>query len=227
MKVNSGFDYQARVMGGDSNVGVTGTATATTATSLTNTGATFPTVGTGPNQGYTGHIVQAGTVYGVIISNTATVLTIDHWHTVATPDTVAATPAATVYVILPGQAPAWYIGLSTNATAPAVTHTFLDNGAAAISELWATSGGLDRAQATYAHTAATGGAGTYTLTKIYTANANDGASNTIQKVGVFCHNVVAAPTTTTSGTMLFSTAVTSPPTLVSGDQLTITETITL
>src|SRR4051794_40995076 len=73
-----------------------------------------------------------------------------------------------------------YIGLSTSATAPAAsdTRTTWEGGGV---EMNAASGGLNRAQAAYAHTT---GASTYTLTKTFTANANDGASNTIQKIGV-------------------------------------------
>jgi hypothetical protein len=107
-------------------------------------------------------------------------------------------------------APANYIALSTNATAPASGDTTLAG------ELNNASGGLNRAQATYAHTA---GTSSYTLTKTFTANSNDGASNTIQKIGVF--NAASV------GTLVFETAVPSPPTLVSGDQITITETVSI
>lgn len=210
MKVNSGNDFQASVMGGSANIGETGTATATSATTLTNSGATFPTA----NLGYTGHIVVAGSsplVYGVITSNTGTVLTVDKWYTVASPGGAAAsTPGGTAtYIILSGGQPAFWIALSTNATAPGASDTTLT------AELNNASGGLNRAVATYAHTT---GTNTYTLSKTYTANGNDGASNTIQKIGVF--------NASTNGTLVFETAVSNPPVLVSGDQLTITETVT-
>lgn len=107
-----------------------------------------------------------------------------------------------------------FIGLSTSATAPAAGDTVTTWEAV---ELQAASGGLNRAQATYAHTA---GASTYTLTKAFTANANDGASNTIQKIGVLN---AARP----GGSLVFETALSSPPALVAGDQLTITETVTI
>jgi hypothetical protein len=107
-------------------------------------------------------------------------------------------------------APANYIGLSTNATAPAAGDTVLAG------ELNNAGGGLNRAQALYAHTA---GTSSYTLTKTFTANASDGASNTIQKIGIF--------NAASSGTMFLETAVPNPPTLVSGDQLTITETVSI
>ena len=102
--------------------------------------------------------------------------------------------------------PADYIGLTENATAPADADTALAG------EL--SAGGFARAQAAYAHTA---GATNYTLTKTFTSS--DGTARTINKIGVF--NAAAA------GVMAFETAVPSPPTLVSGDQLTITETVNI
>lgn len=99
-----------------------------------------------------------------------------------------------------------YIGLSTDATAPAAADTTLTG------EL--TASGLGRSQAAYAHTA---GATTFTLTKTFTSS--DGTNRTINKVGVF--NAASV------GTMVFETAVPSPPTLVSGDSLTVTETVTM
>lgn len=97
-----------------------------------------------------------------------------------------------------------YIALTTDATTPALTDTTLT------SEL--TASGLGRAQAVYAHT---GGTLTYTLTKTFTSS--DATPRTINKIGVF--NAVS------TGTLVFATAVPSPPTLVSGDSLTITETV--
>jgi hypothetical protein len=103
-------------------------------------------------------------------------------------------------------APANWIALTENATAPADTDTVLTG------EL--TAGGLARAQAVYAHTA---GASTYTLTKTFTSS--DATARTINKAAVL--------NASTAGTMMFETAVPSPPTLVSGDSLTLTHTITL
>lgn len=103
-------------------------------------------------------------------------------------------------------APANYIGLTEDATAPAAGDTTLTGELA--------GNGLGRAQATYAHTT---GASTYTLTKTFTSS--DGTARTIRKAGVF--NAAA------NGTMVFETAVTNPPVLQSGDQLTLTETVTI
>jgi len=103
-------------------------------------------------------------------------------------------------------APARFIAVTENATAPA------DGDTALAGEL--SAGGFIRATAAYAHT---NGASTYTLTITFTSS--DASARTIQKVGVF--------NAATTGTMVFETAVPSPPTLVSGDQLTITETVTI
>lgn len=117
-----------------------------------------------------------------------------------------------------------YIGLSEATLAPAATHTFLTQDGSTVSEIFGASNtGLSRQQATYAHT---NGTTTYTLTKQFTMGASDGASRNIQKIGVFNAAVTAAPTTT-SGTLAFTTAVPSPPTLVQGDQITVTETVSL
>lgn len=99
-----------------------------------------------------------------------------------------------------------YIALSTDATAPAAADTTLT------AEL--VGSGLQRQQAAYAHT---GGATTFTLTKTFTSS--DGTTRQINKVGVF--NAASV------GTLVFETAVPSPPSLVSGDSLTITETVTM
>lgn len=99
-----------------------------------------------------------------------------------------------------------YLALTENATAPAAGDTTLTG------EL--TASGLGRAQATYAHTA---GASTYTLTKAFTSS--DATPRTINKMAVF--------NASSAGTMPFESAVPSPPTLVSGDQLTLTETISI
>jgi hypothetical protein len=99
MKVNSGNDLQALVMAGQT--ALAGTATAATATTLTSSGFT--------SGAYVGQIVLAGStaanfVYGVIVSNTTTVLTVDRWYNPASiGGAVGTTPAATApFIILPG-----------------------------------------------------------------------------------------------------------------------------
>ena len=220
-KVNTGHDLQARMMGGDIN-GITGTATGSAATTLTNTGAAFVTAGTGANQGLTGHIVVAHSngSYGVILSNTATVLTVDMWHTASAPETVAATPTATTgYTILPGQGPVRWMALSDSVSSPAVTDVLLAG------EIFGASmTGLSRQLATYGHTA---GVASYTLTKTYTMGASDGASRTVTGIGVLAHAVTVAPTAGTSGTMAFRTAFGTSAGMVLSDQLTPTQTVAL
>ena len=100
--------------------------------------------------------------------------------------------------------PADYIGLTANSTAPAAGNTTLTG------EI--TVGTLARAQATYAHT---NGTNTYTLTRTFTSDQ----SVTIAKIGVF--------NASTGGTLVFETLLNATATLVSGDQLQITETVTL
>lgn len=102
-----------------------GAATASSATSLTNSSAAFPTSG-GPNSGLQGQIVvcmssSSAIAYGVVMSNTATVLTVDKWHSfTSSTDATASTPSATTdYAVLPIAGFALWAGLSTNSATPA------------------------------------------------------------------------------------------------------------
>lgn len=203
-RMDAGDDFQSEAMGGElaANHGFTGTSTGTTATTLTQTGATWTT------DQWAGHIVTTGATYGVVLSNTATVLTIDKWYAPADPGgAAAATPATGVHVIN-GQAnfPGRWMAVTENSTAPVVTDTTLAG------EL--TGSGFARAFATWAHTAASN---TYTLTNTYTSS--DGTTRTIAKMGLFAAQ--------NGGRMVFQTLVSPTATLVSGDQLTITDTVTI
>lgn len=109
----------------------------------------------------------------------------------------------------PGANGANYIAMTANATAPAVGDTVLTG------EFVAASGGLNRVIGTYAHTA---GTATTTITKTFTANANDGASNTINKAGLF--NLVSG------GVLVLETVMPNPPTLVAADSIAVTWTQT-
>lgn len=205
-KVNSGNDMQARQMGG-SAAGATGTSTATSATSLTDSGASW-----GTTQFVGGWVVCAG-VYGVITSHTGTVLTVDRWTAVATPGGAAgATPGATTaYTILPGGAPAWYMALTANAGAVSASDTSLT------AEITTGGGGLVRKVCPYAHTT---GAASYTLTPVFTANGSDALPVTVAKIAVLNSLI--------GGQMLFETLLGTTATLsASGDSLTVTETVTL
>lgn len=194
-------------MGGDV-VGATGTSTATGATSLTDGVATFTV------NAYIGHIVSTGGVYGVITSNTGTVLTIDRWYTPGSPGgAAAATPATGTYNILPGGAPAWFMALTANAGAPAASDSVLTG------EIVTASGGLVRKVCVYGHTTA---AASYTLTAVFTANGSDTLPVTVAKMGIF--NTFTGAT----GVMCFETLLTPTTATLSasGDQLTVTETVT-
>lgn len=209
MKVNSGQDKQALCLAGGTQAGTSGTATATSATSLTNSGASWTT-----NQ-WAGKVVVAGTVYGVIVSNTATALTVDRWYNPASPTGAAgSTPAGTSsYTILGGAAPVFYMALTANTGAPAATDTALSG------EITTVGGGLIRQAAAYAHTA---GASSYTLTGTYTANGSDTLPVTVHKIGTF------DSLTGATGVMLHETVLSADATLsASGDQLTVTQTVTM
>lgn len=101
-------------------------------------------------------------------------------------------------------APAVYIGLTANTPAPAAGDTTLTGEV--------TTGTLARAAAIYAHTS---GTASYTLTKTFTSDQ----SIVVAKIGVF--------NAASSGTMVFESLLNEVATLVSGDQLALTETVTL
>lgn len=216
MRVNGGADGQACAMGGDL-AGMTGTATATTTTSLTATATPFVA------SAYIGHIVVASSTsgvlsYGVVTANTTSVLTIDRWYAPGSPGGAATTTpvAACTYTVLPGNAPYWYMALTTNASAAVITDTTL------ATEITTSGGGLARQLATYAHTA---GAASYSLAATYTANAADvtaGLPVTIAKIGIF--NTLTGAT----GRMQFETVLSASATLTAlGDSLTVTDTVSL
>ena len=97
-----------------------------------------------------------------------------------------------------------FVALSSDGTAPAATDTSLAG------EI--TGSGLDRAQGTYSHTP---GTNTFTIVKGFNAT---GTVNDIQKAGLF--------TAASGGTMLAENTFGSV-NLISGDQLTITWTVTI
>lgn len=109
---------------------------------------------------------------------------------------------------------AHYIALTANTATPAPTDIVLTG------EIVTPGGGLIRASAAYGHTT---GVATYTLTNTFTANSSDTLPVTIAKIGVF--NQLAGP----GGTMVFETLLTPSSATLSapGDQLTITETVTM
>lgn len=102
-----------------------------------------------------------------------------------------------------------FVALTTDGTAPAGGDTTL------ASEL--ATDGLSRAAGTYAHT---GGTNTYTITRAFTFTRAGGVDRNVQKIGVFNAGSV--------GTMAFETLLTAAQLLqANGDQLTVTQTVTL
>jgi hypothetical protein len=198
-------------MGGDV-VGFTGTATASSATSLTATATPFVA------SAYIGHIVvttAAAMAYGVITANTTSVLTVDQWYALGSPGGAATTTptSTTTYAILPGNAPYWYMALTANNSAVVSTDTTLTG------EITTAGGGLIRKLATYAHTT---GASSYSLAATFTANGSDSLPVTVAKIGIF--NTLTGAT----GRMQFETLLSATATLsASGDSVTITDTVSL
>jgi hypothetical protein len=147
-------------------------------------------------------------VYGNIGSNSTTVLTVDGWW-VGTSDTMTgATPASTNgYMIVPSGLPR-FMGLTTDAAAANASDTVL------ATEI--TTNGGSRSKATYAHT---GGTATLTLQVAYSIS---GSFTAIHKMGLF-----TAANTTAAGILCFESVLNADATVVSGDTLTVTDTITL
>jgi hypothetical protein len=200
--------------------GVGSPATATSATSLTATGTpwTASNLGT-PQLGLAGFRVYApvtsvGTapVYMNVVSNTTSVITGDQWWTAA--DGVGTTPASTNAFIIGagGIASVRSMGLSTNSSAASATDTTL------ASEL--TSNGLARALATFARGSnPSGGSGTFTLQKAFSIT---GGTTTVEKMGLF-----VCLTSAGADPMIFEDLLNAAATVVSGDTLTVTDTVTL
>jgi hypothetical protein len=196
----------ASFLGG--NVGETNTSTAIGASSITRSGASWTS-----NQ-WAGMVVVTGGAYGVILSNSGTVATIDRWYNVASPGGAAAsTPSTGVYLIMPGGAFAAFMGLSNTNITPAITDTTMTG------EITTSGGGLIRKIATWAHTS---GATTTTLTGVFTANSSD-----TLPVTIYAMNINTSLLTGSAVTMVYETTISTSATLSAiGDQLTVTETVT-
>lgn len=204
-KVNGGVDLMANALG--NTLGFTSTATATTATTLTSSGFS--------SGAYVGQIVIAGSVYGVITTNSTTVLTVERWVNPATPGgTAGTTPSSTaVFVIAPGQAPPAFMALTANNSATVGTDTTLSG------EITTAGGGLIRKVCSFAHTA---GTTTYTEAATFTGNGSDSYPVTVAKVGLF-------PTLTgATGILVWETLLSATASFAaSGDQATVTQTVTI
>jgi hypothetical protein len=203
---NGGRDMIAAMIAGQAGFGVTSTiATASSSTSITATSTPFVA------SAYIGQIVvaeetTAAPVWGVIVSNTTCVLTIDGWK--YGDGTAGTTPGSTAnYNILPGAAPYRYIALTENASAASASSTALTG------EI--TTGGCGRALATYAHTL---GQATATLSKTFSVS---GTFPAIHRMGLF------QLSTASSSVLGFETVLNADANVVSGDSLAVTWTLTL
>lgn len=205
LRTTAGIDWQAIVMGGGAVLGAAATGTNTTAPTATTIkldGASAP----GSTSQWNGYVIVRGAAWGVILSNTnvsGPVVTIDLWHDPTNPANTASTPAAGTWVIIPSNAPIQYIALTADSGSPAAGDTTL------ASEL--TTNGFARAFGTYAHTL---GTATFTTSKTFTCT---GGSTTINKEAVFIGQ--------NGSIMPFESAEPSPPTLISGDSLAQTVSI--
>lgn len=250
LRVTMGRDqWQRGLMMGDvggSAVGngVAGALTAATATTATPAGGGLTTAGqSSGNTGLQGKIIFVGpnnsgvgsAVFGIIVSNTATVITVDQWYAIPVTGAAGTAPNATGnYVILPGMSWAAWVGLSTNAAAAAagdVLRTadglFGDGTTGGAStETVSGSGGGSGANLARAYcgqgggTAPTYGSGTYILAHTWTYNG--AGIITLAKV-VNCNTLAAA------GSLLFLETLLSASGSVnaSGDTITVTWTVTL
>ena len=179
-----------------------GTATATTATTLSVAGLTASK--------WVGHVlvalVDVNTIrYGTILSNTTGAFTVDQWYDpTSSTGAVGSTPAATTkFVVMPGGMPHMWMALSNTVQSGAVGDTTLPG------EL--TTGGFARTLPTsYTHTASST---SYSIAKTYTASAT------------FTINSEAVFDAQNAGRMPFIAAEPNPPTLVSGDTLAQTHTV--
>lgn len=213
---NIGRDWWSQSWGAiGAGVTTASPATATSATSLTVTGTplTASNLGT-PQLGLAGLRINVpvtgittAPVYGNIVSNTSSVITVDQWWKVD--DTTGTTPASTnAFHIAPGGiAAARFIGMTTNASAASASNTTL------ASEITTNGGG--RALATYAHSF---GGTTLTLSKAFSIS---GTLTAIHRAGMF-----ACLTSAGADPLLYETVLNADATVVSGDTLTLTWTVT-
>lgn len=228
MKTDIGQGKQSLALAGGGVAGYVNTSGAVTYSSTTVTPTASPawTVSTSSNLGtanvWTGYIVIAGggvsgaMTYGVIVSNTATVLTIDKWYNPANPTGAAASNPAvnTSFVIVPGNASVFYMALTnTGSFTPVHGDTSLSGEQ--------TTNGLSRQAATFAHTfSASSTNNTYTLTSTWTYTGSSPV--TLTGIGTF------DSATSSTGVMFHETALSSSATVsANGDQLTVTQTVTL
>jgi len=202
----------------------------TGASSAGNTGLQGKLIFVGPNNSGVG-----SAVFGVCVSNTATVITVDQWYAIPVTGAAGTTPNATGnYVILPGMSWAAWVGLSTSVAAAAAGDILRTadglygdgTGGGAATETVSGTGGGSGANLARAYcgqgggTAPTYGSGTYILDHTWTYNG--AGAITLAKV-VMCNSLAAA------GSLLFLETLLSAQGTVtaSGDTIRVTWTVTL
>lgn len=190
-RTNLGGTWLNILMGGDANanIGYVNTSGAVTMAATTVTPTTSPawTV----NQ-WAGHLVVAPTttganpsfVYGVILSNTATALTIDQWYNLTSTTGAAGTTPAnnTSFAILNGQGPAFWLALSTSTTTEDISDATL---ASEFTGNFSTTG---RWKGSYSQTTAPTGTGTTNSNAIYKLDAGTltcTSAVNVSKMGLF------------------------------------------
>lgn len=207
-------DWQSKAMGGYGApvANMVGIATSVNSSSLGMTTGAFPVAG----QGLAGAILVASanstgggtTVFGVINSTSNSILlVVDQWYN---PGTFAAgsTPAANAnFCVLPGQMPAMWLALTANTTAPTSADITLRQELA--------TNGFTRALGAWSHTQA---ASTYVLAFTYTCSGGSTSLNVYGNAGSAVSNV---------GVLPFTSAIASPPTLITSDTVALTCTITI
>lgn len=219
---NIGRDWMSSLHGAFVPTGSTGAspATAVSASAVTVTGTPLTASNlASPELGCAGTriwmpVTSVGTspVYANIVSNTTSVLTIDHWWNSVdgTPTTPAATNA--FQIAHGGYGSARFMALTADAAAANAADTVL------ATEI--TTNLLARALATYAHTQ---GASTFTLQVVFNPN---GSQAGIHKMGLFSCLTQGGTTAALGGPLLYETVLNADATVVSGDQLTVTDTFT-
>lgn len=220
--LDSGRTGQALNYGGG-QVGATGVGTAATATTFTSA-STWTT-----NQWANYRIVvfnsSGAGVWGNVVSNTnaasASVATVDRWYNFATPGGAAGTTPASGYywaILDGGMTSEWFCGLSTSSgLSPAHGDTSL------ASEYSTSAGGIYRKISPYALVSGTSPM-SFTLIPVFTANGSDTLPTTVYGCAFFTSMVLSFAQA--GGPMRFEDTFTSATFAASGDNLTLTETIT-
>lgn len=208
-------DWQSKALGGGSNAffgtSAAGFATGTTAQTLSCSTANWPIAG----QGLAGQLAICGPnasgagslAMGVIVANTATIITVDGWISAATGLTTTTPDPACSFQLPPGQAPAYYLALTQALFAPAQSDTLLQG------EI--VGGGLGRALGSFTHVA---GASTYTISYSWTSAQHAVINN---------EAVFAASNPGAGGAMPFESPEPTPPTVEVGDVFTNVVTVAI